>query len=828
MRKTTYTLLPCFLLLLLSAACAPVHRFTRVKKVPREYSLNYRGSEAKAPRSDLNKEPWIVFSDREKNQAFINPGGKVKAKDVDFLDAFLVTGKKGEFLKLVKYAPDILKNGKLQYKQAEYYGWIDKSKLLLNRQSYTDISTGKKHKAIVAFSDTLLLDKPDTCLGTDSLLTFKDLTASSVNSGVAPFSLVYRLKESTGKEQTLIAKKAYIKAEEVKDDVLGWIDNSLLQDIGTGLHVDLPKAQKDSVDFIIRKNYAKSHLSPMHIFENRLLSNLHPAAKYSPVSLYSHTGSLTSYRVGLPLPVFDRSDNFVININGGNISYRDFSKIADNLKKINVAFVFEGQEQTIEWLPKIINALQSLQSVFDETAGEYTYNFSCVTNFFDAKERSNPHTPVMNIALQPEYAAVINYLAEKAANQAYLRQLPSNRTWGALRLAASSFDAHKDAVNLIVVIGEKGLTGGSFEKRFYEQVANNNCRILAFQPYAGEDNSYNNFVLDMESLISHYSDAMLVTKGNLLTSPRQARRQNFYKDVSQEAGNSYRLDFPDNSITQGYILFPPKGERLSMSVLAGSIDTILRQIRTDNEDVIRHITKAFNESGNNRTKFDSLYLASYGMDRDKRPLKKALASFKETTPGWYFPSEILLLNDSAHAGMNYKLLASEQEMREIKEFIEALSAIRADYKYQAQAKKKSDRKPCNCPDDDLFFPEEEASHGQNDSFPPEYAGTRKARKHIYTSHIQTIRDNKLCKEKKKRLKKMTLAELQQHITGLPTSNPVLNSITAQAIRKKKLVTDRELDRLIGYYKDKLSELDKAEKVESGGQTYFWVGGQHLP
>lgn len=205
----TYPLLLCSLLLLLTA-CAPVHRFTRAKKTPREYSLNYRGSDIKAPRTDLNKEPWIVFSDREKNQTFNSPGGKVKAKDVDFLDAFLVIGKKGEFLKLIKYTPEILKNGKLQYKQAEYYGWMDRSKLLLNRQSYTDVSTGKKYKTLVAFSDTLPLNQPDTYFGTDSFRTFKDLIASSVNSGVAPFSLVYRLKESTDRKQTLIAKNSHI------------------------------------------------------------------------------------------------------------------------------------------------------------------------------------------------------------------------------------------------------------------------------------------------------------------------------------------------------------------------------------------------------------------------------------------------------------------------------------------------------------------------------------------------------------------------------------------------------------------------------------------
>lgn len=265
-----------------------------------------------------------------------------------------------------------------------------------------------------------------------------------------------------------------------------------------------------------------------------------------------------------------------------------------------------------------------------------------------------------------------------------------------------------------------------------------------------------------------------------------------------------------------------------MNVLTTSIDTLLRQIRADNEDIVRYMSKAFMESGDNRTKFDSLYLASYGADKAKRPQKKMTGSFKGSTPGWYFPSDMLYLHDSTDVGVEYKVLLSEQEMEETKAFIESLSAIEADYKYQVRAKKKKSKKPCNCPDDDLFFPENDSDHRPNDSIAPQYAGTKKARRHIYRSHIETIRRNKLCREKKKQLKRMTLAELQQRITGLPSSNPALNSITAKALRKKRQVTNEALDELIGYYKDMLSGLEKAEKIASGGETYFWVGRQHLP
>ncbi|MFV0325263.1 MAG: type VI secretion system protein TssR domain-containing protein, partial [Bacteroides xylanisolvens] len=204
--------------LLFVSSCGPVHRFTRVKKTPREYSLNYCGGDIKAPKTDLNKEPWIVYSDREKNQTYNNAGGKVKAKDVDYLDAFLVIGtkSKGEYLKLIKYTPDILKNGKLDYKKAEYYGWMHKSKLLLNQQSVTDINSGKKNKMLAVFADTLYINEPEKYFAADSLKLYKDLDQKSQAGTISPYSIIYQLKQSADGTTTLVAKKPYIKAETVK------------------------------------------------------------------------------------------------------------------------------------------------------------------------------------------------------------------------------------------------------------------------------------------------------------------------------------------------------------------------------------------------------------------------------------------------------------------------------------------------------------------------------------------------------------------------------------------------------------------------------------
>ena len=819
--KTKPGIPPVILLLcvaLLLASCGPVHRFTRVKKIPREYALNYCIGEVKAPKTDLNKEPWIVYSDREKNHTLNNAGGKVKAKDVEYLDPFLVIKKKGEYLQLIKYTPEILKNGKLEYKKAEYYGWIHQTKLLLNQQSVTDIASNRKNKMLTLFADTLPLHEPDKYLAIDSMKTYKDLESNVQSGAIAPYSIIYPLKRSENDDKTLIAKKPYIKPEEAKTDILGWIDNSMLRDIGTGLHVDLFTLPADSLQLAMKK---EQHIPLSEdLAENaRFLSKRYKTIQYTPVSSYSTQDSQVAFKTRLIVPLFDYSNNYVFNVQGGHISRKEFRSISKNLQKINISFVFEGQEQTIEQFPQIVNAIQSLQPVFEQD-NAFDYRFNCVLAFDDEQT-----TDLAGTVFNPEFAQLMNYLSAKANRKDRLQPVKLSQPWPGLRKAVTLLDKEQNATNLIVLMGEKGYASERADSLLTRKLLQNNIRICAFQIYAGEEEVYTNFVLAVENLISSYAEGLLKKKMKLLVSPGQVKRSNEYREMV--AGkNSFRLDFPENSITQGFLFFPQKSRTLPLEYMANDIDTILQQIRQDNNGIIDQLARAFHTFGNNRTLFDSLYVRNYGLDSNRVPTKTLMSKFNNETPGWYLPSNALVLNDSVNDRLGYYLLLSENEMKEMKEFVKSLSALEVDLKYQAQEKKKK-RKTCNCPEDNLFL-ELEAGGAENDTVPLQYAGTQKIRKHLYKQYLQTIRYCKFCKEKAGKLKAMTLAQAQLRITGCPSSTEVLNRIRLKDLKKKKKLPDRELDELIQYFKKKLEEMEKAEPFESNGEIYYWLDKNDLP
>ncbi len=77
MNKYTPFLVLSFLLFGLFS-CAPVHHFTFLKKTPRSYSMNYCGTDIKAPKTTYKREPWIVISTQNSIDSYQNPGGESK------------------------------------------------------------------------------------------------------------------------------------------------------------------------------------------------------------------------------------------------------------------------------------------------------------------------------------------------------------------------------------------------------------------------------------------------------------------------------------------------------------------------------------------------------------------------------------------------------------------------------------------------------------------------------------------------------------------------------------------------------------------------------
>ena len=663
-------------------SCAPVNRFTRIKQVPREYMMNYCGGEIKAPSNlQLKNNPWIVFSDQPGNMSYQSATGKNEMKELQFMDAFLVVGKKGDWLKVVKYDPAQIKSRGRRLgdrKSAIYYGWVYKSDLLLTRSSVTDLATGLKNKQITVFSDTLPLKAPKKYFVNDSLLTFENTDLSKPYTKIPIHQLVFPLKQSEDGSKTLIARKSYISPDSLGTEICGWVSNEVIKNIGQQLHVDV-RSLPDSTLWFMNKaetdtlNFRRAQLTP-----SRELEQIARPLAYSPVTSYCQMDTVIRFKTGAFMPVIDKRENYVLNVNGNRIYYNQFKKIEKDLKKINVVFVVEGNELAVKQFPELVNVIQGLQPLFTDPNDGFEYKFGSVLSF---REKGNNN--IMEVPLTNDYMEVLDYLSAKSNNVKELAPTGWKGSWNTLRTAVDLFKDHKKESNLVILVGETGNNSEWADSTLVNRMTEYNCRILGFQLFGGSPDKFNNFVLQVENMIDNYAVKISRQKREIIVYADQLRKYHEYREINK---NVYCLDFPDRSMTQGWVVFPQKQENLPLEGLASSVDTLLQQVKWDNRLLTQSLYKAFNEVGNFRNREDSTLVDYFQMQPSG--IKSLPEALRNAEPEWYLPAQPVVLHDSVSPLLEYRLLVSETEFKKMRNFVNALSKYEVDYKYEAQKKEK--------------------------------------------------------------------------------------------------------------------------------------------
>ena len=810
----------------LFTSCAPVNMFTRLKKTPREYTMNYCGEEIRAPYTPYSKQTWVVFSDRGNNITLQNPGGKVKMKDIDYLDAFFVIRRKGDYYKLVKYDPKIVNDNIFvsrikDRKQAKYYGWIHKSRLLLTRQSETDIATGFKNKQLTIVSDTTCVTDPEFYLVKDSIKTFKDPDLRIENGTLPFYEIVYTLKTSRDEQKKLIARKPVVSPDSVKDEVLGWVHTSVIQNIGQRLHAKYESIPEDSLLFLSKNNQDTLLLSEWALDEsvNFSLRN-NKALKYSPVLSYRQTDTLVSIKAGMPGQVIDQSDNYVLNVNGNKIQYGRFKQLEKDLKKLNIMFIFEGKDQVVANYPSVINVIQNLQPTFENNEDRFSYKFGAVIASQGMTPASYPL--IKSVGMTESFTDVVDYLIAETDSSKNIKPLPTQYTWRGVRAAVDIIEPYKDETNIFVIIGEEGYSEW-VDSVLVRRVADANCRILGFQMFSVSENVGNNFVLQIENMIAHCAERESVKKREKIVYVDQVKNMNRYRESSK---NVYALDFPKRSMTQGWVLFPEKTVTMPLDILTNGIDSLIAEVKWDNDNLTNSLYKAFREVGNHRYQYDSVWVAYNQMLPEQKLNNKLPKMFTSQLPAWFMSSQKFSVADSIDEDIDYHLLLSKDELDDLLMFMASLCENEVDYKYKGHRKKV--KKVCNCPDDEITVEYNELTFDPEN---PEYLSTRMLRKKLQDLYFGEIKYCRLCKIMKKNIRRYTLAQAQLRITGSPTYTPMTQEYVGN-IRRKQCISDTQLDELITYFKQKKEELDKymnhADKFESNGQTYFWVHQDLLP
>lgn len=779
--------------LLVLSACGPVHRLTTLRRLPRQYSENYPIEGIKAPKNEAHKKPWVVYSDREGNAAYVNPGGKVKSMDVGFLDAFLVIGRKGEYLRLIKYKPENIKNNRFaERKKAEYVGWMHTSCLILFPTSMTDIRSGQKEKLITTITDTAAVMHPKRYFATaDSLKVYGGPDMHKAGMATGLHEILYEVKPSADGLSVLVSKTTDWDAETVKDKIIGWLPREMVRDIGRRIFAGTIPA--DGIE--------------------------QPAVmKYSPVLRPYATDSTYTFCSGVFVPVIDKSENKVFNIDGEAISYLRSKEIKRDLNRINVLFSIEQSSRLAEQYPMLLNVIQNLRPLFLAPGETMNYRFGAAV----ATARG-----IETIPLTTDYDALVDRLTAVSfrVEEEQDTLLPA---WGVMKQALDLVEAHPHAVNVVIEIGETGDMRESAPSALTNELKRKNCRLFGWQIYAAAEEKYNNYVLQLSDMILQIADYQTEAKRKIILYADQLCRSNLFREVGS---NCYMLDYPLASMTQGGFLFPEKGEVLPLELFAGAVDSLLMQIREDNRVLTESFDRAFATVGNTKDRYDSSLVKKFGALPVLKPGKEFYEVFADDDPMWYMPVERIEVADSL---MEYRLLLSENELAAVKQWLETLCALEVDIKDINKPKKGKLKKLCRyleqmetLTDDELEAMKTEAASSPDTT----YVSTRKIRRHLRKFYLAELKNCRICHKKNRELKRLTLAEAHRQIFGVPANSEELKLITVEELKKKKSVSDAQLDILITYFKqckEKFIQKFAEEQVSSAGQEYYYVKPAILP
>ena len=471
----------------------------------------------------------------------------------------------------------------------------------------------------------------------------------------------------------------------------------------------------------------------------------------------------------------------------------------------------------------MVNAIQGLQSqlVNDDS---FSFRFGAVLTFNEPDNRKDPICK-----LTPDYMELLDFLSAKARNAEQLKPTYGRfGSWSGLRIGVEQFNKCPDETNILVVIGDKGFNSEWADSTLVNKLVKNNCRMIGFQLYGGEPDNFNNFVLQIGNMIDCSAPRISRKKRELIVYPEQIRNENEYAEVNH---NTYCLDFPNRSMTQGWLVFPQKNESLELEGLTTAVDSMLIQVKFDNTLLSNSLARAFDEVGTHRYRTDSTMTAYYHIRQSG--VQPMLSVLPDTEPAWSLPAQPIVLPDSLSSTLDYYLLVNEEEFKRLRKYVEAPSKLIVDYKYEAVKKKKQAKVDiCDCPDDYLQTDAEESTvRVKTDSLnAPEYASTRRVRRKLTRHFLSERNRDRYCKVGRKTFLRMPLSEVLQRFTSCPTDYPFFEVYRVKDLRKKKMITDAELDMLIEYFKEKKKLLDEAagKSFQSNGQTYYWISRDLLP
>lgn len=736
--------------------------------------------------------PWIVFSDRDNNTTFRNPNGVTRFRKAKFLDAFYVIKEKNGYVKLIQYDPKMPIGNKFSRriitdrKAVIYYGWAPKSRFLLLNQSYRtdDGRHGQLVSPVLAHPD--LLNDPNRYLTNDSVRTFADPGLQGPARIPTPlYALAYPFKQSESGRQVLIGRAGWFPPDSVKQNMLGWVPQEVLQSMGQRLFVEADTVMQPQR---IERLYGTPSAAMNHPADSVLNSGLFSTvswgslgAKFPVLSQCCARDSQLVFQTHALTPLLAKREVPVFSVGGQRINNARLNQIRDRQRRLNVVYVIEGSEAMQPRWGELLNTVQFsiTQQLADTTSPFVSMQTGAVVYHETAIEGSKRKSEINNLPLTTDPARLFAFLSRvapaRAANVTAIDPQPIR--FGVDR-ALTLLANHTDETNVIVLIGT---TGDNQEVSGWGSVLENlgriDCRLLAFQAFAFDNSISNDFVLQAKELVLRAGQQSSQAKKTKLVRPDKVTPATEF-DLRLGDRNVYQLAYPERSMVPGWVLFPRKQQALLLKELASATDSLLRQVRDENKTLLTALETTFAQIEPLTDRVNPA-LATLA-DKQGFPLRASPAQVARLSDYPYLTPAYTAIGTRQASGWKYTTLLTAEEYETVGRWLDMLSADDVD--------------PTRYADRVRLF--------------------RQARLVLAETGLPVTQTS-------------TLSQLLHGLLDLPVKNELLGRIQLQAIAEPDQLPNALLNQALYLLRERRDYFRRIptfpnSRFQSNGKTYYWI------
>lgn len=544
----------------------------------------------------VNSEPWVVISDRENNTVFMGKGNEKSPKELKFLEPLLVLKRNSHkgLVKVTEYHPDALLK-KIPSKSLKTYGWIPEEQLLLWTNAVKNARNGFAIKAAVVPSHSDVLKHSEKYLKNDSVLVFTSPDLSKTTNVKLPVGqLVYVYKKAENQKRYLIGRSPSVKIDSISNHIYGWVSSNMISAWGdrTALRVSTDYQYDDQNNLTLYKTDAADsavtdYFKLSDSYHRTPIENL---ISVSPVEL--DRGNNARFFSN----ALNYDKNFVYNVLGQPLYFTRYKEIITKNKNLNIVFVMDISNENSQNAAVAKSAFQDLQLKISNIKYYKDIEFGAVLY------KKNPCGDNVAVSgLSKDFAMVSQFIEQHTAFSG-CNSYGGQPMQQGLTAAGDLLAPFRDETNLVILVGATAIDGGNISSAI-RSLSQARAKLISYQTLSGSSDVYNNFVLLSENLISSTARNIAELEKERMLDQNLVKNKNNYNLKGNEDGVFY-LDYPNSSMSQGFVIFPKKGEINSNALLAKSLDSLVAQVTHQNKETDKTLNDYFKSVvGASKTEF---------------------------------------------------------------------------------------------------------------------------------------------------------------------------------------------------------------------------------